>query len=125
VNAVAPAVTVLFIVNVSVLASVVIEIPVPATKVNVSVAESATTELCPATAIVAKLSDAVPPPAAAIVMVSVPAFVVMVMFDPATKVNVSVAESATTELCPATAMVLKLSEALPPVASAQELSPLK
>jgi hypothetical protein len=35
---------------------------VPATNVSVSVAESATTELCPATAIVAKLSDAVPPP---------------------------------------------------------------
>ena len=52
VNAVAPAVTVLVMVTVSVLALVVNEIPVPATNVNESVAESATTELCPATTIV-------------------------------------------------------------------------
>jgi hypothetical protein len=45
---------------------------------------------------VAKLSEAVPPPAAAIVIVSVLASVVMVIFDPAINVNVSVAESATT-----------------------------
>jgi hypothetical protein len=75
---------------------------------------------------VAKLSDAVPPPAASIVIVSVPAFVVMVMFEPATNVNVSVAESATTELCPATAIVAKLSDAVPPPATvAQVLSPLR
>jgi hypothetical protein len=52
----------LVIVIVSVPASVVIVIPVPATSVSVSVAESATTLDCPATAIVAKLSDAAPPP---------------------------------------------------------------
>jgi hypothetical protein len=125
VNAVAPADTVLVTVIVSVLASVVIEIPVPAAIVRVSVAESATTFDCPATAIVAKLSDAVPPPAAAIVIVSVVAFVVMVIFEPATKVNVSVAESAITELCPATAMVAKLSDVVPPDTTVQVLSPLK
>ena len=47
---------------VSVVASVVIVIPVPAVSVRVSVAESATTLDCPATAIVAKLSEARPPP---------------------------------------------------------------
>ena len=109
----------------SVLASVVIEIPVPAAKVSVSVAESATTELCPATAMVAKLSDAVPPPAAAIVIVSVAASVVIVMFEPAAKVSVSVAESATTLLCPATAIVAKLSDDDPPATVAQVLSPLR
>jgi hypothetical protein len=109
----------------SVLALVVIVIPVPATRVKVSVLESATTFVCPATAMVVKLSEALPPPAAAMVMVSVPASVVMVMLDPATKVKVSELESATTLLCPATAIVAKLSEALPPVTVAHELSPLK
>jgi hypothetical protein len=74
---------------------------------------------------VAKLSDVVPPPVAAMVIVSVPAFVVIVMFEPATNVNVSVAESATTELCPATAMVAKLSDAAPPATVAHVLSPLR
>jgi hypothetical protein len=40
------------------------------------------------------------------VMVSVPALVVNVMPTPAVKVSVSVVVSATTELCPAIAMVL-------------------
>jgi hypothetical protein len=124
-NVVAPADPVLVIVTVSVLALVVIVIPVPATSVKVSVLESATTFVCPATAMVVKLSEALPPPAAAMVMVSVPASVVMVMLEPATKVNVSELESATTLLCPATAIVAKLSEALPPVTVAHELSPLK
>jgi hypothetical protein len=39
---------------------VVIDMPVPAVRVSVSVLESATTELCPATAMVAKLSEAEP-----------------------------------------------------------------
>ena len=43
-----------------------------------------------------------------IVIVSVPALVVNVIPVPATSVRVSVAESATTELCPATATVLKV-----------------
>ena len=99
VNAVAPADTVLVIVTVSVPALVVIDMPVPAARVSVSVLESATTELCPATAMVAKLSDAEPATLVElIVIVSVPASVVMVMFEPATKVKVSVAESATTLL---------------------------
>ena len=50
------------IVNVSVVASVVIEIPLPATNVNVSVEESATTLDCPLTAIVAKELLLPPPP---------------------------------------------------------------
>lgn len=54
------------------------------------------------------------PPASGelIVMVSVKASVVMVMFAPATRVSVSVALSATTSLCPLTAMVLNASDAL-------------
>jgi hypothetical protein len=40
------------------------------------------------------------------VMVSVPALVVMVILEPATRVNVSAVESAITELCPATTTVL-------------------
>jgi metal-sulfur cluster biosynthetic enzyme len=122
VNAVAPALTVLVIVTVSVPEFVVICIPVPPANVRVSVDVSATTSLCPATAMVLKLFAAAPP-VAAIVTVSVAASVVMVIFDPATKVRVSVAESATTELCPATAIVAKLSEADPPDTVAQVLSP--
>ena len=41
------------------------------------------------------------------VTVSLPAVVVNVTFEPAAKVSVSVAESATTLSCPATAMVEK------------------
>ena len=122
-NVVAPEVTVLVIVIVSVLLFVVICMPVPPAKVSVSVAESATTLLCPATAIVAKLSDAEPPPALLMVIVSVAASVVMVMFEPATKVKVSELESATTLLCPATAIVAKLSDADALTTVAQELSP--
>jgi hypothetical protein len=59
---------VLVIVTVSVPVLVVIEIPVPAAIVRVSVAESATTFDWPATAMVAKLSDAVPPDAVAQVL---------------------------------------------------------
>lgn len=128
VNAVAPdAVTVLVIVTVSVPSFVVIEIPVPATKVSVSVLESATTEFCPATAMVAKLLDAEPPLAVELMVIaSVAASVVIVMFVPATKVRVSVLESATTLLCPATAIVVKLSEAVPPLDTvAHVLSPLR
>jgi len=47
----------------------------------------------------------VPAADAAMVMVSVPALVVNVMPVPAASVRVSVLVSATTELCPATAMV--------------------
>jgi hypothetical protein len=111
-------------VTVSVLLFVVMEMPVPAARVKVSELESATTELCPATAIVSKLLPAAPP-VAAMVTVSVLASVVMVMFVPATRVSVSVAESATTELCPATAIVAKLSDDVPPATVAHELSPLK
>jgi hypothetical protein len=96
-NVVAPAATVLVMVIVSVVLLVVIDMPVPATKVKVSVPLSATTEFCPATAMVAKLSDVAPPLAVELmVILSVPASVVMVMLDPATSVRVSVAESATT-----------------------------
>ena len=49
-----------------------------------------------------------PPPVAAIVIVSVPAVVVIVTLSPPTNVNVSVALSATTSLCPDTDMVLKM-----------------
>jgi hypothetical protein len=60
------------------------------------------------------------------VIVSVPAFVVIVMFEPATSVKVSVADSATTLDCPATAMVAKLSDAVPPPDTvAHVLSPLR
>ena len=52
-----------------------------------------------------------PPPEAAIVTVSVPGVVVIVMFEQATKVSVSLLESAATLLCPLTAIVPK---ALPP-----------
>ena len=46
-----------------------------------------------------------PPPEAAIVIVSVLAFVVNVIFEPAAKVNVSVTPSATISDCPLTAIV--------------------
>ena len=59
---VAPPLLVELIVIVSVAASVVIVTFVPATNVRVSVLESATTFDWPATAIVVKLSDVVPPP---------------------------------------------------------------
>jgi hypothetical protein len=106
-------------------AFVVIEIPVPASRVSVSVLESDITLDWPATAIVAKLLDAVPPLAVELmVILSVAASVVMVMFVPATRVSVSVAESAATLLCPATAMVLKLSDAAAPTLTvAHVLSP--
>ena len=48
-----------------------------------------------------------------IVTVSELAFVVSVIPVPPTRVNVSVALSATTSLCPEIVIVLKLSEALP------------
>ena len=95
------------IVTVSVESSVVIDIPLPATSVSVSVDESATTLFCPDTAIVVKLLEAAPSTDAFIVIVSVPSSVVIVTFDPATKVNVSVEESATTLFCPSTAIVVK------------------
>ena len=47
-----------------------------------------------------------PPPDELIVIVSVDVSVVIVMFVPAASVNVSVVESATTFVCPATAIVL-------------------
>ena len=50
-----------------------------------------------------------PPPDDANVIVSDPALVVIVMLLPATSVKVSVALSATTSLCPATAIVLNVS----------------
>ena len=59
------------------------------------------------------------------VIVSVPASVVRVIPVPATSVNVSVAESATTLVCPATAMVAKLSDVEPPETMAHVLSPLR
>ena len=59
----------------------------------------------------------------ATVIVSDPAAVVIVTFDPAAKVRVSVAESATTSVCPDTAIVLKASvAAVPPVAVNSNLS---
>ncbi len=58
-----------------------------------------------------------PPPALdAMVIVSDPALVVRVIFDPAAKVKVSVCESATTLSWPAMAIVLK-ALATPPVAA--------
>ena len=88
-----------------------IVIPLPAANVNVSVALSATTSLCPDTAIVLNVSLTEPLPEEAIVTESPEAFVVSVMFEPATKVSVSLLESATTSLCPDTAIV---PNALPP-----------
>jgi hypothetical protein len=60
-----------------------------------------------------------------IVIVSALAFVVSVMPSPATRVRVSVLESATTELCPAIAIVEKLFDAEPPTTVVHVLSPLK
>ena len=75
------------------------------------------------TASVRVLNALPPPPDAVMVIVSVPATVVIDMQLPATSVRVSVAESATTEACPATAIVLKLSDDAPPATVAQTLSP--
>ena len=89
-------------------------IPVPATKVNVSVVESATTVFCPLTAILVKLFDAPLLPVAEIVIVSLSASVVKGTLVPATKVKVSVAESATTSDCPEIVIVLKAFPPAPP-----------
>ena len=70
----------------SALASVVNVIPVPATRVKVSVAASATTFDCPETANVEKAFAA--PPVAAIVISSLEASVVRVIFAPAANVKV-------------------------------------
>ena len=70
-------------------------------------------------------SNVVTPELEAIVIVSVRASVVMVIFEPATSVRVSVAESAATEVCPATAIVSKLFDEAAAVTVAQVLSPLK
>src|SRR5512147_3294647 len=78
--------------------------PFDPTSVKASGAASATTSDCPDTLMVPNAGDE-PPPAAAMVIVSVEAFVVSVMFDPATSVSVSGAASATTSDCPATAIV--------------------
>ena len=84
---------------------VVIVIPVPATKVNVSSSLSAVTVVCPETSINLKESSLFcPPPVDANVMVS--ALVVIVILLPATRVNVSASLSATTLDCPETVMVL-------------------
>ena len=83
----------------------VIDIPLPAANVKVSVALSATTSLCPLTAIVLNVSLTEPLPEEAIVTESLVAFVVSVMFEPAIRVSVSLLESATTSLCPETATV--------------------
>ena len=80
---------------VSVPASVVIVMLVPATSVKVSAPVSATTSDWPDTAIVLKLSEP-PPPVELIVIVSVPASVVIVILEPAAKVSVSEVASATT-----------------------------
>ena len=88
----------------------VIVIPLPAANVKVSVAESATTSSCPETEIVLN-TLLPPPPEEAIVTESPDASVVRVIFEPATKVSVSLLESAATLLCPLTAIVPK---ALPP-----------
>ena len=83
-------------VSVSVVAFVVSVTPPAWAKVRVSVEESATMVDCPETAMFVKESEAVPPPLEAMVMESVVASVVRVMFDPATRVRVSVFESAAT-----------------------------
>ena len=79
----------LVIVIVSVPASVVNVIPVPAAKVSVSLASDAdinpVAESCPDIAIVVKLFDV--PAIAAMVVTSVIGSVVIVIFDPATNVS--------------------------------------
>ena len=79
-------------------------IPVPATRVNVSVLLSATTLDCPATTIVAKAFGI---PLLVKVIVSDPGVVVIVMPVPLANVKISVIESATTSDCPATEIVEK------------------
>ncbi len=103
------AVTLLVMVMLSVVASVVIVTPVPATRVRVSFVPSAATVVCPATATLPKAFA----PVALLVMVkvSVPASVVSVIPVPAAMVRVSVVLSATMLDCPATAIVLKMSPA--------------
>ena len=54
-----------------------------------------------------------------IVIVSVPAFVVIVTFEPAASVSVSVVVSATTPDCPATDIVLKENSLFSPPAPAE------
>ena len=81
-------------------ALVVMVILEPATSVNVSVAESATTSDWPETDIVLNTESE----AADIVTVSVPALVVIVTLSPAARVKVSVAPSETTVLWPETAI---------------------
>ena len=55
-----------------------------------------------------------PPPDDTNVIVSVAVSVVIVMLEPATNVNTSVVESATTFVCPATAIVWNVFCELPP-----------
>jgi hypothetical protein len=91
---------------VSVVAFVVSVMLLPATSVRVSLPLSATTSLCPDTAMVLKVFVTVP--LFVIVSVSVLAFVVSVIPVPAAIVSVSIWVSATMEDCPDTAMVSKL-----------------
>ena len=64
------------------------------------------------------MSPPPPPPAAVNVIVSPEAFVVIVILLPAANVSVSVAPSATTLSCPATAIVLNASVTVPPPSAA-------
>ena len=71
-------------------------------------------------------SFAAAPPEAAIVIVSVVAFVVSVIFDPSANVSVSVFESATILFCPETAIVLNIPSAVvvePPPPETLNFSP--
>ena len=88
-------VPVALIVIVSVVASVVMEVLVPATKVKVSLLVSVTTVLCPATAMFLKMFWLDPKSVLAMVMVSVAESPVMEIPAPAVRVKVSVVESAT------------------------------
>ena len=92
---------------VSLLASVVMVMLLPPTKVSVSVAPSATTLLCPDTAIFLKASVTEPVAVEVIVTVSEATFVVIFIPLPAARLRVSVVPSATTVLWPETATLEK------------------
>ena len=89
-----------------------------------AVAASSLAPTAPVAMCVAFTEFADKPVVPVIVTVSEVAFVVNVIPVPAASVKVSVALSATTLLCPETAIVLKLSEALPLDTVLNESAPL-
>ena len=109
---------------VSLLAFVVIVILLPATKVSVSVAPSATTLLCPDTAIFLNASVTEPVAVEVIVSVSVPGVVAKDIPLPAANVNTSVVLSATRSDWPETLTVWNKFWELPPETVEKDKVPL-